>query len=57
MASTVTSGIFNASASTGAGFLFKKFDENGYKDEMKRYNRAMEKFNIERERNGKRDKS
>ena len=50
MASTVASGIFNAMAFAGAGFLFKKLDESGYKDEMKRHNRAMEKFNIEGEK-------
>ena len=41
MASTVASGIFNAMAFVG---------ESGYKDEMKRHNRAMEKFNIEGEK-------
>ena len=50
MASTVASGIFNAMAFAGAGFLFKKLDENGYKDEIKRHNRAMKKFNIVREK-------
>ena len=43
-------------AFAGAVFLFKKLNENGYKDEMKRHNRAMEKFNIGRERNSKKDK-
>ena len=50
MASTVASGIFNAMAFAGGGLLFKKLDENGYKDEMKRHNRANEKFYIKREK-------
>ena len=50
MTSTVASGTFNAMTFAGAGFLFKKLDESGYKDEVKRHNRAMQKFNNEREK-------
>ena len=44
MASVAASGIFNALAFAGAGFLFKSLDKNGYEDEMKRHNLAMEKL-------------
>ena len=51
MASTVASGIFNAMHGIRRSrVLFKKLDESGYKDEMKRHNRAMGKCNIEREK-------
>ena len=42
MASVAASGIFNALAF--ARFLFKSLDKNGYEDEMKRHNLAMEKL-------------
>ena len=44
MASTAAAGVFNAFAFAGAGFLFKFLDKNGYEDEMKRHNLAMEKL-------------
>ena len=37
-------GIFNAVAFTGAGFLFSKLNKEGYKEEMRRHNEAMEKL-------------
>ena len=44
MASTAAAGVFNVFAFAGAGFLFKFLDKNGYEDEMKRHNLAMEKL-------------
>lgn len=37
-------------AFAGAGFLFKSLDENGYKEEMKRHNLAMEKLTVAKEK-------
>ena len=37
-------GIFNAVAFAGAGFLFSKLNKEGYEDEMRRHNEAMEKL-------------
>ena len=42
MTSVVAGGIFNAVAFAGAGFLFSKLNHNGYEDEMKRHNTALE---------------
>ena len=42
--SVVAGGIFNALAFAGAGFLFSKLNKEGYKDEMRRHNEAMEKL-------------
>ena len=42
MASLVAGGIFNAVAFAGAGFLFSKLNHQGYDDEMKRHNKALE---------------
>ena len=50
MASVAASGIFNALAFPAAGFLFKSIDKNGYKDEMKRHNQAMEKLTAAKEK-------
>ena len=50
MASVAASGIFNALAFAGAGFLFKSLDKNGYEDEMKRHNLAMEKLTAAKEK-------
>ena len=50
MASVAASGIFNAFAFAGAGFLFKSLDKNGYEDEMKRHNLAMEKLTVSKEK-------
>ena len=44
MTIVVAGGIFNAVAFAGAGFLFSKLNKEGYKDEMKRHNEAMEKL-------------
>ena len=50
MASTVAGGLFNAFAFAGAGYLFKYFDKNGYAEEAKRHNMAMEELTAEREK-------
>jgi Skp family chaperone for outer membrane proteins len=50
MASTVAGGLFNAFAFAGAGYLFKYFDKNGYVEEAKRHNMAMEELTAEREK-------
>ena len=42
MTSIVAGGIFNAVAFAGAGFLFSKLNHNGYEDEIKRHNKALE---------------
>ena len=42
MAQVVATGVFNALAFAGAGFLSKMLDKNGYGEEMKRHNLAME---------------
>ena len=44
MPSTAAAGVFNAFAFAGAGLLFKFLDKNGYEDEMKRHDLAMEKL-------------
>ncbi len=45
MTSVVAGGIFNAFAFAGAGYLFQKFNKDGYSEETKRHNLAMEKLN------------
>ena len=35
---------FAALSFAGAGFLFKMFDSNGYEEEMKRHNLAMQQL-------------
>lgn len=50
MASVAASGIFNALAFAGAGYLFKMIDKNGYEDEMNRHNLAMEGLAEEKEK-------
>ena len=45
MTSVVAGGIFNAFASAGAGYLFQKFNKDGYSEETKRHNLALEKLN------------
>ena len=42
MASMVIGGLFNAFAFAGEGYLFNKLNHNGYKDEIKRHNLALE---------------
>ena len=44
MSSIVAGGIFNAVAFAGAGFLFSRLNHNGYEDEIKRHNKALEDF-------------
>jgi 5-bromo-4-chloroindolyl phosphate hydrolysis protein len=50
MAGAVAGGLFNAFALAGAGYLFKMFDKNGYAEEAKRHNMAMETLTAEREK-------
>ena len=50
MAGAVAGGLFNAFAFAGAGYLFKMFDKNGYAEEAKRHNMAMEALTVEREK-------
>jgi hypothetical protein len=50
MAEAVAGGLFNAFAFAGAGYLFKMFDKNGYAEEAKRHNMAMEAITVEREK-------
>jgi hypothetical protein len=50
MATAVAGGLFNAFAFAGAGYLFKMFDKNGYSEEAKRHNLAMENLTAEREK-------
>ena len=52
MAGAVAGGLFNAFAFAFAGavYLFKMFDKNGYAEEAKRHNMAMEAFTAEREK-------
>ena len=42
MTSIVAGGIFNAVAFAEAGFLFSKLNHNGYEDDIKRHNKALE---------------
>ena len=42
-------GIFNAVAFARAGFLFSKLNKEGYKEEMRRHNEAMEKLTKSKE--------
>ena len=44
MTSVVVRGLFNAVAFAGAGFLFSKLNGQGYKEEVKRHNQALEKL-------------
>ena len=44
MTSVAASGVFNALAFAGAGYLFKMIDKGGYEKELRRHNRAMEKL-------------
>jgi 5-bromo-4-chloroindolyl phosphate hydrolysis protein len=49
MAGAVAGGLFNAFAFAGAEYLFKMFDKNGYAEEAKRHNMAMEALTAENE--------
>ena len=44
MTSVVVGGLFNAVAFAGAGLLFSKLNGQGYKEEVKRHNQALEKL-------------
>ncbi len=44
MASIVAGGLFNAVAFAGAGYLFQKFNKNGYGEEVRRHNLALERL-------------
>ena len=50
MAATVGSSLFAALAFSGAGYLFHLLDKNGYSDEIKRHNKAMEELTLAREK-------
>ncbi|CAB3991948.1 Hypothetical predicted protein [Paramuricea clavata] len=40
----IVGGLFNAVAFAGAGFLFSHLNQNGYKEEIRRHNRALEEL-------------
>ncbi len=40
----VAGGVFNAFAFTGTGYLFQKFNKDGYEKETKRHDLAMEQL-------------
>ncbi|CAB3983140.1 Hypothetical predicted protein [Paramuricea clavata] len=44
MTSVVAGGLFNAVAFAGARFLFSKLNGQGYKEEVKRHNQALDKL-------------
>ncbi len=44
MASMVAGGLFNAVAFAGAGYIFSKLNKDGYGEETKRHNLALEKL-------------
>lgn len=53
MASVIAQGvgtIFAAVAFSGSSFLFKQFDKNGYSEEMKRHNKALEDLAFAKEK-------
>ena len=50
MAGTIGGSLFAAFAFSGAGYLFRLIDKNGYSEEIKRHNRAMEDLSRARER-------
>ena len=50
MAGMVAGGLFNAIAFAGTGYVFHKLDKNGYEEEMKRHDEAMEKLSREKEK-------
>ena len=49
MAGVVASGLFNALAFAGAGYLFKMIDKTGYEKEIQRHNKAMEALSAAKE--------
>ncbi len=40
----IAGGLFNAVAFAGAGYLFQKFNKDGYDEETRRHNLALEKL-------------
>ncbi len=44
MVPTVAGGLFNAFVFAGAGYLFQKFNKEGYGEETKRHDLAMEQL-------------
>lgn len=48
MTSVIASGAFNALASAGAGYLFELLGNSGYKDEIRRHNKAMGNFLLQK---------
>ena len=44
MASMVAGGLFNAVAFAGAGYLFQKLNKDGYDEEIRRHDLALEKL-------------
>ena len=50
MAATMGGSLFAALAFSGAGYLFHLLDKNGYSDEVKRHNKAMEDLTRAREK-------
>ena len=40
----VAGGLFNAVAFAGAGYLFQKFNKDGYGEEVRRHDLALEKL-------------
>ena len=48
--SIVAGGLFNAIAFAGVGYVFHKLDKNGYEDEMKRHNLAVERLQAAEEK-------
>ena len=49
MASVAASGLFNALAFAGAGYLFQLLEGKGYQEKTKRHDLAMEKLTPARE--------
>ncbi len=44
LASTAMGGLFNAFAFAGAGYLFQHINKDGYEEETKRHDLAMEQL-------------
>ncbi len=51
----VAGGLFNAVAFAGAGYLFQKFDKDGYGEEVRRHNLALEKLEKARQKWNQKD--
>ena len=50
MAASMGSSLFAAMAFSGASYLFRLIDKNGYSEEIKRHNKAMEDLTRAREK-------